>query len=76
MTMDVLLIRDKITPDDYQVEAFDDDGRCEVAIFSGPRARARAGIFARAFYGSYRVVEALPEPGLCYQLRERQVGQH
>jgi hypothetical protein len=74
--MDVLLLRDKISPDDYRVQTFDDDGGCEVAIFSEPRARARGGIFARAFYGCYRVVEALPEPGLCYQLRERQVGRH
>ena len=57
------------------VEAFDEDGGWELAIFSGSRARVRAGIFAGAFYGSYRVEEALPEP-LCYQLKERNGVQH
>lgn len=64
MAVDALLLRDKINPDAYRAEAFDDDDGCEVAIFSGPQARERAGIFALAFYGSYRVIEALPEPGL------------
>jgi len=71
----VLLFRDKAMREGYRVEAFDEDGSCELAIFSGPRARARAGLFARACYGSYRAIEALPEP-LCHQLKERKGVQH
>jgi hypothetical protein len=73
--MDVLLLGDKVTPEDYRVEAFDEDGSCEVPFFQGPGPRACMHI-CPAFYGSYRVSESLPEPGLCYQLRERKVDQH
>lgn len=40
------LIEDKNAPGQYRVEAIDDDGGCEVAIFSGPNALDRAVAFA------------------------------
>lgn len=45
------LIEDKNVPGRYRVESIDDDGGCEVAIFSGPNALDRAIIFAGG--GSY-----------------------
>ena len=36
--------------DDFRVEAIDADGSCEVAIFSGPNALARAEHFASVHY--------------------------
>jgi len=33
---------DKRHAEDWRVEAFDDDGRCFVAIFAGPEAKQRA----------------------------------
>lgn len=32
---------------DWRVEAFDEDGRCFVAIFAGPEAKQRAEEYAR-----------------------------
>lgn len=40
------LIQDKENPAQFRVEAIDDDGGCEVAVFSGPNALDRAVIFA------------------------------
>ena len=48
--MKAQLMRDKSDPNVWRVEAIDDDGGCEVAIFSGPRARERATAFANNFY--------------------------
>ena len=45
------LFRDREHPQDYRVEEIDDDGGCEVAIFSGPDALKRARTFAEAYYG-------------------------
>jgi hypothetical protein len=39
-------LEDKKYPGDWRVEAFDDDGRCYVAIFSGPEAWQRAQEYA------------------------------
>lgn len=47
------LRRDKNDPDAFRVEAIDDDGGCEVAIFSGPNALERAIIFASCVGGYY-----------------------
>jgi hypothetical protein len=35
---------------DWRVERVDDDGGCEVAIFSGPQAKHRAILFFVAYY--------------------------
>jgi len=54
-------MRDKINGDNLRVEA-SDDGGCAVAVFSGPHAREGAIVFVRACYGSYGILDALPEP--------------
>jgi len=37
---------------DWRVEKFDDDGNCEVSIFTGPHARAAAVRYAVQHYGT------------------------
>ena len=44
------LTQDKDNPTQYRVEAIDEDGGCEVAIFSGPSALERAITFAGGGY--------------------------
>ena len=44
------LTQDKDSPTQYRVEAIDEDGGCEVAIFSGPSALERAIAFAGGGY--------------------------
>lgn len=44
------LIEDRNTPGQYRVEAIDEDGSCQVAIFSGPDALGRAIVFAGGGY--------------------------
>lgn len=53
--MQAELIEDKEVPGQYRVEAQDDDGGMEVAIFSGPNALDRAVAFAGAsgYYASW-----------------------
>jgi hypothetical protein len=36
------IFEDRVHPREWRVEWFDEDGRCEVAIFAGPNARERA----------------------------------
>jgi hypothetical protein len=50
------LFEDRQTPGDWHVQWTDDDGGFEMAIFSGPRARERAIIFAERCYGGYEEV--------------------
>jgi hypothetical protein len=54
-----LIFRDKHDSDAIRVEFFDDDGGCEVAQFSGPRARERALAFGKAFYGKVDIRDRL-----------------
>jgi len=49
------LFRDKLDPDDWRVEFIDDEGRGEIAIFSGPRAEERAKVFADRYYRDFEV---------------------
>jgi hypothetical protein len=44
--MEYEVFEDKRQPHDWRVEAFDDDGGCYVAIFSGPDAKRRAQEYA------------------------------
>lgn len=44
------LIEDQKAPGVFRVEAVDEDGGCEVAIFSGPNALDRAVAFAGGDY--------------------------
>ena len=53
-------VRDRVNPDDFRVEAFDEEGGCEVATFAGPRARERATAFAGAFYESFEERQLTP----------------
>jgi hypothetical protein len=45
------VFEDRINSADWRVEWFDDDGGCEVAVFSGPKARERAIRYADHQYG-------------------------
>lgn len=47
------LLRDKDDPNSYRIESSDDDGGCEVAIFSGPGALDRAAEFGAHYYGGF-----------------------
>ena len=38
---------------EWRVQWYDDDGGCELAIFSGPRARERALRYAERQYGHF-----------------------
>ena len=48
--MEATLMQDKNDQSMYRVEAVDDDGGCEIAIFSGPNALDRAISFAGGDY--------------------------
>ena len=50
------LFEDRQTAGDWHVQWTDDDGGFEMAMFSGPRARERAIIFAERCYGRYEEV--------------------
>ena len=47
---------------EWRVEWFDDDGRCELEIFSGPDARRQALRYAMQKYGDFREVQLEPSP--------------
>jgi len=44
--MEYQAFEDRKDPQDWRVEAFDDDGRCFVTIFAGPDAKQRAQEYA------------------------------
>jgi len=52
------VFEDRQSPGDWHVQWTADDGGFEMAIFSGPRARERAVIFAERCYGSYEEVRS------------------
>lgn len=45
---------------EWRVECFDDDGRCELEIFSGPNAHRQALRYAVRKYGQFRDVQREP----------------
>lgn len=53
------LIEDREIPGAFRVEAIDEDGGCEIAIFSGPGALARATSFATGYYKALTDPDAL-----------------
>ena len=58
--MNATLIQDKNDSNAFRVEAIDDDGGCEVAIFSGPNALDRAIVFAGgSYYASWSDPDSL-----------------
>jgi hypothetical protein len=54
------VFEDRAIPGEWRVEWFDDDGRCELEIFSGPDARRQALRYAMRKYGHFREVELEP----------------
>jgi len=50
------------TAGQWRVEWFDDDGRCELQIFTGPTARRQALRYAMQKYGHFREVQLEPAP--------------
>jgi hypothetical protein len=54
------VFEDRVTPGDWRVEWFDDDGGCEVAIFSGPNAKERALRYADHQYGQFEEIDLVP----------------
>ena len=55
--------RDGEYPDDWRVEKTDEDGGCEVAVFSGGDAQQRAIRHADREYGVFDEIELEPYPG-------------
>ena len=47
------VFEDRESPEDWRVEWIDDDGGCEIAIFSGQNARERAIRYADRQYGNF-----------------------
>jgi hypothetical protein len=54
---------DREYPEDWRVEKMDEDGGCEVAVFSGGDARQRAVRYADREYGLFDEIELEPYPG-------------
>ena len=57
MAEPAIVFEDRDTPGQWRVEWFDDDGRCEVQIFTGPTARKQALRYAMQKYGHFREVQ-------------------
>jgi hypothetical protein len=51
------VFEDRETPDQWRVEWFDGDGRCELEIFSGPTARRQELRYAMQKYGHFKEVQ-------------------
>jgi hypothetical protein len=49
-----------LSPGNWRVEWYDDDGGCEVAIFSGPSAKERGLRYADRQYGQFEEIELEP----------------
>jgi hypothetical protein len=56
------VFEDRGTPDQWRVEWFDDDGRCELEIFTGSTARRDALRYAMQKYGHFKEVQPEPYP--------------
>ena len=56
------VFEDRAKPGQWRVEWFDDDGRSEMEIFTGPTARKQALRYAMQKYGHFREVELEPYP--------------
>jgi hypothetical protein len=53
---------DRVTPGQWRVEWFGDDGRCELQIFTGPTARREALRYAMQNYTHFKEVQLEPYP--------------
>jgi hypothetical protein len=54
------VFEDRATPGEWHVEWFDDDGRCELEVFTGPNARRVALRYAMQKYGHFKEVQLEP----------------
>jgi hypothetical protein len=54
------VFEDRKTVGQWRVEWFDDDGSCELQIFTGPTARRQALRYAMRKYGHFREVQLEP----------------
>ena len=54
------VFQDGKVPDQWRVEWFDDDGRCELEIFTGPDSRKQALRYARRKYKISKEVQLEP----------------
>ena len=52
------VFEDRQTPGQWRVEWFDDDGRCELEIFTGHDARRQALRYAMRKYGHFKEVQS------------------
>jgi hypothetical protein len=50
------VFEDRQAPGDWRVEWVDDDGGCEIGIFSGPNARDRAIRYANMQYQAFEEI--------------------
>ena len=57
MTEPAKVFEDRKTPGQWCVEWFDDDGVCELEIFTGPNARRQALRYAMRKYGHFKDVQ-------------------
>ena len=55
------VFEDREAPGEWRVEWFDDDGRCELEIFTGHTARRDALRYAMRTYGHFREVQLEPQ---------------
>jgi hypothetical protein len=60
MSEPALVYENRGTPGQWRVDWFDNDGRRELEIFSGPDARRDALRYAMRTYGHFRDVELEP----------------
>ena len=51
------VFEDRQTPSQWRVEWFDDDGRCELQIFTGPTARREGLRYAMQNYAHFEEVQ-------------------
>jgi hypothetical protein len=56
------VFEDRETPGQWRVEGFDDEGRPELEIFTGPPARRQALRYAMQKYGHFKEVQPEPYP--------------
>jgi hypothetical protein len=56
------VFEDRELPGQWRVEWFDDDGHCELEIFTGPTARRDALRYAMRTYGHFEEAQLEPYP--------------
>ena len=55
------VFEDRAVTGQWRVEWFDDDGHCELEVFTGPTARRDALRYAMRTYGHFREVQLEPQ---------------